>query len=353
MVKLVISGYYGFDNLGDEAVLAGSVKSLREVDANIDITVLSNDPATTEHRYNIRAIPRNNIKMVIKSLKESDLFLSGGGSLLQDITGWKSIPYYLGQVLLARLMGSKTAFYAQGIGPVNNQINRKLLKWVGNKADFISLRDNKSRTILIKFGINSQLIKVYADPVFSLQPKIKVNYFKGKKPIIGIVVRPWGNNNYLKPLVEAIEYIACLTKARVVIIPFHYYQDQKISQQLKEQLAINADVLEGLYSPEEMLNIFSSLDFCIGIRLHSLVFAALCKVPFVGISYDPKVTAFLRRMDVPYNFNINNLSAELLIKESNYVWENRKKFILNIDEKVKHYRTLAFDNARDVLELVN
>ena len=44
-MKIVISGYYGFDNLGDEAILKAIITSLKKVDSTIDITVLSNNPA--------------------------------------------------------------------------------------------------------------------------------------------------------------------------------------------------------------------------------------------------------------------------------------------------------------------
>ncbi|MFP4016800.1 MAG: polysaccharide pyruvyl transferase family protein [Halanaerobiales bacterium] len=122
MHRYLISGYYGFDNNGDEAILMSIVAALQSINKEIKITVLSANPSVTAGRYNIEAVNRNKFTDIIMAIRNSDLFISGGGSLLQDVTGWKSVPYYLGQVIIAQMMGKKTAFYAQGIGPVKNKI---------------------------------------------------------------------------------------------------------------------------------------------------------------------------------------------------------------------------------------
>ncbi len=352
MCKVVISGYYGFDNLGDEAVLAGCIKGLREINPDVEITVLSHTPGVTEGRYNVNSVARNNMKKVIGILGNSDLFLSGGGSLLQDVTGWKSIPYYLGQVLLADILNNKTVFYAQGIGPVTSKINKKLIKWIGNRCDLITLRDQKSRELLQALGVDEKLIKVYTDPAFILQPEHTGNYFPEKENVIGVVVRPWRDNKYLPLLITGLEYLADTLPAEIVIIPYHYYEDRKIARQLQEQLKCEAKVLADKYTPGEMLNIFSSLDFCIGIRLHSLIFAAISKIPFIGISYDPKVEAFLQKLGINCKLQIDNLSAELLIGEVEQVWQNKEKFVRRNTVIIKNFRELALKNIYDILELI-
>lgn len=152
MSKIIISGYYGFENTGDEAILLGIISNIRAVNKPVDICVLSRRPEITASRYGVRAINRNNFRAIIQEIKRCDLFLSGGGSLLQDITGWKSIPYYLGLVLIAQLMGKKTAFYAQGIGPVRGTLGRLLIKFVGNRTDLITVRDEASKELLVELG---------------------------------------------------------------------------------------------------------------------------------------------------------------------------------------------------------
>ena len=45
MVNILISGYYGFDNIGDESILRTLVSSLREHIPDCSLTVLSHNPA--------------------------------------------------------------------------------------------------------------------------------------------------------------------------------------------------------------------------------------------------------------------------------------------------------------------
>ena len=94
--KLVISGYYGFNNSGDEAVLKSILTALQEESQRSNVTiepiVLSINPEWTTSMYGVRAVHRMKLKEVREALKESDGLISGGGSLLQDATGLKSIP---------------------------------------------------------------------------------------------------------------------------------------------------------------------------------------------------------------------------------------------------------------------
>ena len=44
-MHVVLSGYYGFDNVGDDAILFSIIPSSEKDSGSIDITVLSNNPA--------------------------------------------------------------------------------------------------------------------------------------------------------------------------------------------------------------------------------------------------------------------------------------------------------------------
>ena len=85
---IALLGYYGYDNIGDEAVLEGIVFALRQSAAKrnvkLDITVLSADPDTTRKRCDVNATDRKNIKNVISALNKCDALVVGGGSLFQD-----------------------------------------------------------------------------------------------------------------------------------------------------------------------------------------------------------------------------------------------------------------------------
>ena len=289
MSELVISGYYGFDNLGDEAILAAIVYGLNRRE-KYRITVLSANPGRTAARYPVKAVNRNSPAEVMRALNKSRVLISGGGSLLQDVTGWKTIPYYLSQVYLAQLLGKKTVFYAQGIGPVQGRLAQLLIKKIANRTDQITVRDLASKDLLLQFGVKEELIEITADPVFIF----KKNYWEkgaqllekigltSEKKIIGISVRPWGDNRYLPELARAAERLAATTGYQVLIIPFHYQQDLAISRQLQGMIT-NALLLTTAYSPLEMLEIFAQLDFLIGVRFHSLVLQPSITAPLLRL----------------------------------------------------------------------
>jgi len=168
--KIIISGYYGFNNSGDDAILRAVVKDLQEANRNIQITALSRNPLNTEKIYGIRAVNRFSIFDVIKEIYNSDMLISGGGSLLQDITSTRSIIYYITIMYIAKLLHKPVMVYANGIGPINKSVNRFLTRRILNRVDLITLRDYNSRETLEEIQVKNKNIFVTSDPVFSLQP---------------------------------------------------------------------------------------------------------------------------------------------------------------------------------------
>src|SRR2546426_4023808 len=107
MSRVVLSGYYGFNNLGDEAVLAATVDALRARRPDVEIAVLSGTPRETGRAFAVEGVPRGRMRDLVRVLRRSDLFLTGGGSLFQDVTSWRSPWYYLGVLALARRLRSE------------------------------------------------------------------------------------------------------------------------------------------------------------------------------------------------------------------------------------------------------
>ena len=122
---VVMSGYYGFSNAGDDAILQSIHQSIQEASDEVEVTVLSNNPEETKRVYGLNAVPRFQIFSVIKALRRCDALLSGGGSLLQDRTSTRSLIYYLSIMRAAKLMGKPVMLYANGIGPVEKPENRR------------------------------------------------------------------------------------------------------------------------------------------------------------------------------------------------------------------------------------
>ncbi len=169
MSRVVLSGYYGFGNAGDEAVLAAMIKALRRVEPQLSLTVLSARPEETARQYGVSAVSRTSVGAIWRAIAAADLLISGGGGLLQDVTGGGSIPYYLGVVWIAQLLKKPVFFYAQGVGPVRKLAGRLLVRRIVNRVEAITVRDGESAAELRRLGVTRPPIAVTADPVFGLE----------------------------------------------------------------------------------------------------------------------------------------------------------------------------------------
>jgi len=324
-VKIVLSGYYGFDNIGDEAVLYAIITALKNEIENVELTVLSNNPEKTKALYGVNSVNRWKMSEVVKAIKASDLLVSGGGSLLQDVTSSKTVPYYLAIVKIAQFFRKKVVFYSQGIGPVNKGTSRFLIKRIVNKVDHIFVRDAGSKALLKEIGIKKQ-VHLAIDPVLGIG--ISEQEIKRKPKTVGVYIRPWQDEMHDKNMIDSM--IEGLTELiakgyALCFIPMHYDQDREIAQVLakevkettlkkgilsKEELCRNIEMIDKNLSIKEVLAYTAGFDFVIGMRLHSLIMAAACHIPMLGISYDPKVTAFINEMKVPYCIDSDKITSD-------------------------------------------
>ena len=279
MTKYVVSGYIGFDNFGDEAIAGVLVEYLKSIGAE-KITLISANPSKTSKIYGVESC-----KMLdfFKSILESDVLISGGGSLLQDITSLKSLLYYLVIIMSAIAFNKKVIIFAQGFTPFRTKIGKFLTKFVLKKCDIISVRDLKSAEILNKMGIKSTLC---ADPVFGINiPKTQ------KKEGIGIQLRnfPTLTDNFLECLADniaqkfpdkCVKLISLQDSLDLVVI-------QKFSQMLKMR-NIEFEIIKNLNVKDAIFEL-SNLEYLIGMRFHACLVAAKAGVKVIGINYDIKV----------------------------------------------------------------
>jgi polysaccharide pyruvyl transferase CsaB len=169
--RIVISGYYGLSNTGDEAVLASIVAGLREQAADeLDILVLSATPGETSKVHGVRAAQRMDLRQVRQAIRGCDLFISGGGSLIQDVTSFKSLAYYLFVITMARRERRRVMVLGQGIGPLRRIAAREFARRVLGGVPLITVRDAESAEFLARIGVNRPRIEVTADPTFALDP---------------------------------------------------------------------------------------------------------------------------------------------------------------------------------------
>lgn len=295
MSDVVISGYYGFRNNGDDALLLSIINDLRAQKPDIDIVVLSKNPAETQRIYNVRAVSRQNVPMLIKELMCTKMLLSGGGTLIQDGTSTKSLLYYLSIIKTASLLGKKVMLYANGIGPLKSESNRELTRKVLNKVDVITLRDETSFKELEEIGVKAPKIEITADPAFRLEVDSDecTDEVKEKKMLVS--VRPWKelSPDFTKTLAKALDYANLEYGLKIEFLPMHPKYDLSITEEIQSNMSAESSVINADYDIKGLLKLFGGMSLCVGMRLHTLIYSAVSCVPLVGLVYDPKVSGFL------------------------------------------------------------
>ncbi len=354
--RIVISGYYGFDNLGDEAVLYSMLQALRRVIPRLEITVLSNDPPATAREYGVVSVNRWNMRQVAGALRHGELLLSGGGSLLQDVTGMQSLVYYLGVIWMARLLRKPVMYYAQGIGPVNTAIGRRLVCMTTRSVRSVTVRDGESLKDLRSMGVRRP-IEVTVDPVLGLRPS-DINLAAGAgilarhgiisdSPVVGVSVRPLpGRATWKTELVRACDELA-MAGHKVVFIPMHTPDDLVLSQKLAAAMREHNHVIIGeKLNVPDVISLMGNLDLLIGMRLHALVFAAVTGVPPLGIVYDPKVERFLGRLGVPHAGHPLEIQGDALAHMAKSFLAGKKELREKISRRVHELRGTAEQTAQ-------
>ncbi|OGS45651.1 MAG: polysaccharide pyruvyl transferase CsaB [Elusimicrobia bacterium RIFOXYD2_FULL_34_15] len=309
MSEIVISGYYGYNNVGDELILKSIVNDLKTLNPDITITVLSVKPKETSRKFNVKSINRYNICSILVELVKCKMLISGSGGLFQDTTASLSLWYYLTIINIAKILNRKVFIYAVGIGGIKRSFNKFLIKSCFNKVDFISVRTDYDKNILESFMINREII-VTADPVFGIVLPIKIKDNQQKVKKIGIIIR---KTKYWKEDTEIFSKLSeILTEkpgTEVILIPFQKSSDLRILETIKKKSNAKISILlwENI---EDILNLFSQLDLVVSMRLHGLILAIKYNIPFVPISRYSKLINLMKTIEEKNILQATELNAE-------------------------------------------
>ncbi len=303
-MKLLLAGYFGSGNIGDEAILQALVSRLRKEFPYGKITALSDDPLGTSRSYNIDSVHKYSLFHILKELASCDAFVLGGGGLLQDSTSARSLFYYSLLIFLAKHLRKKTILLGQGIGPVRN---KSLLRRALKNVDLVSVRDEISLKELISIGAKPKKLVLTADLSFLLGSPDKENgkklleiegINKCRSRLIGVALRPpvkvRDPASKYKAVAALCDHLIKEKDSQIVFLIFKYPDDMDAIDRVMGFMKYPAHILLRRCTPAEMLDVISSFDALVGMRLHSLIFSSMAGTPGFGLSYDPKVESFQR-----------------------------------------------------------
>lgn len=305
--KILISGYYGYGNIGDEAILESLHRDIREEnDPRLIVTILSANPHATSTTTGLFAVHRFDPMAVLREVRYSDGIISGGGGLIQDITSWKSPLYYLAIIFFGWFFGKKVFVYANGVGPLRYSFNRLLTGIVFRLTYKITLRDEESKTLLAGLGVKKN-VTTTIDPIFSLYQPIFPVVFSSQKKLFAVSIGPNSKTtSRLNELAAFLDNIGEKTGFTCLFTPFYPMYDRPFSAVIRKKMKQPSDLIETRLPPDEMFSILADCQFGIGMRLHFMIFMSLLNKPICPILYDKKVVTFADMLKLPHKLDLKD-----------------------------------------------
>ncbi len=320
---VLVCGAYGRDNTGDDAILEGIVQEIRQVDPDADITVLSRNPKRTRKTHGVEAVHLFHPFGVLRAARRVELFLSGGGNLIQNVTSNRSLWYYLCVLTVAHRMGARVLMYGCGVGPVRGKAAARMVRrTLSRHVEAATLREESSRDDMERLGVRGPKIIVSADPALTLPPApddtveslLRVAGLDPDGPFIAFSLRRWpGFEESVPDWIAAADYAKKRYGLTPVFIPIERSGDGMAAAQVTEGMESEATLFPYIGRAGELIGLYARMRLVVSMRLHALIFASGCGAPLIGVAYDEKVSAFMRYMGNPHCIPFEQVSAQALM----------------------------------------
>lgn len=359
--RVVMCGYYGFDNAGDDAILQSIYQSICHASDDVSMVALSNDPSLTEKCCPLEAVPRFKLGAVTRAIRRSDALLFGGGSLLQDRTSTRSLLYYLSVIRCAQFFGKPVMLYANGIGPVTRSANRRRVCKAVEQAAVVTLRDHSSAAELRDMGVTRPDLQVTADPVFRLEPVgkarsraiLQTTGLPEGAPFAAVSVRSWpGTGNFPQELAALCDHLHQKYHLEILFLLMQPGIDREATQAVRQAMDSPSYLLDAPCTPVELMGVLGEGTLCLAMRLHTLIFAARVAVPILGLVYDPKVASYLKELDMPSAGDVCAFQRTAAIAAADTLLENYDDFQSALQKKSHALTEAAQKNEVLLLQLL-
>lgn len=368
--KIYIGGnIYGSGNIGDDAVLQGILRIIESAIPEAIITVGTYQGQRLEYLPpSLKYVNSYDMTQVRTAIKQSDCFISGGGTMIGDELNLSfPLGYNSRLISIAKLYGKRVAMLAIGANRVRQDEGVKIAKTITRLSDLITVRDEESRGVCLELGAKPSGTIATADPAFLLRPKetprskeLKERLrARGKVFGINVVNEVWAHKDgYKIAIAKTCEYFSSRHGYTPVffcneIRPGNYF-DFEANSQTAGLLDCEHELLEPIYySPEEMIDILSTFEFVIGMRMHGLIFSAVAGIPFVAVSRVDKVDNFMHLFGLGISGTVSHCDSKQLIADAEDLLKNRRAFQRDVAERVAKLREDCLKNVELLREMFN
>jgi polysaccharide pyruvyl transferase CsaB len=390
--KVLIAGYYGAGNLGDEAILESMLGDLRALRADLAFFVTSWDPAETSRQYGVKAIHWKDINALLDAGQQADLVILGGGGLFQDYwglepdtylrRGYHDITSFGSLPLLAKLLGVPCMIYAVGLGPLQSDLALQHTRLAFERCQVATLRDEKSLALLQQTGFRvrkgaAPRIEILPDPVFALTSspadEMEVAHYLRQRQVdpeaelVGVALRYWDRpgppGDWLPYIAEGLNrFLATNPRAQVILVPFQitnanpYTDDGGIHKKLYQFMAESwrVHLIEEPVSPRFAQALIKRCSVVLGMRLHALILGINAGTPIVALPYDPKVSSLMKQagLEAFCCASLTPRPEDLAATLQKAAYENRDELRFQMDSLRAEWAPAARKNAVLAVDLL-
>lgn len=369
--RILVCGFYGYHNLGDEAMLMGLRSWLHRCDCDLPLTVYSKDPDDTRARHGVRVLdnryaPRRRAQLQRwiqhrLAIATHRFFILGGGDLLRDAPDRDVANEWLTPLERAIAARKCTLILGISVGKLWRPETKARIKTALNQVDLIAVRDRSSRERLVTLGV-TQAIHVMSD--LALEAVSPIDDSPGPingNPQIGISVRSVGGRNqeqsdtrFYQQLANLSDQLIDTHNATIHLIPFQAYPDdfrQRYNPPVDDEIAI-AQVVSLSRYPKQLIPVpqissldtliarLSSLDMMVGTRLHAVILAAGLGVPCLAIEYAPKVAGFMADIkQQAWSMPLEDFTAQQTLSRINTILQDTATARRQLKQGVQEYLT--------------
>lgn len=372
-MKLLIHGYYGAGNAGDDALLQSMIDQISKRYPRCQITVSIRGKGSPAYRgpAKVEFVLGSDLTKLYQTISQSDVVIVGGGGLFQDYLGYEplkifsgakgSINYYAAPIMLARILGVPSMLYAVGVGPFRTTEAENAVSWLASTCDVVTVRDHASARKLETLGVRNVILA--ADPAINLAEKadhtLKRNFQHHRnRPVVGLNLRSWFDQTQtgMRILQSAAEHLIQRYHARIVMLPFNRSpKELQLSRTLAKQLPPKAaTVLAYNQSPAALKDLCGQLDIMVAMRLHASILAMGAGTPSLGISYDPKVAQFYDEMGLAqFSLGLDESGPDKIRPLLDLLMDSRKRVKVELGRQVARLQKLDVEkNIGSLVQLL-
>ncbi len=308
--RILAGGYFACGNLGDDAILSGIRDGLWELAPTVTLTALSANPKKTQKSLGIPSYGRKALPQILLGMHRAELYLCGGGSLLQNKSGNCSLLYYLCTIQLGRLLGKRTALFAAGIGPLSGNFARRQTVHTLQRCNYISLRDEDSLHFLCRIGLSQKPMFASSDPALLLSPPppSRAAFLLSEHGILHnvrcfcIILKGGKESSDIARLVLGASRILASRHALTpILLVFDVHADRAATKNACGHL--KGAVCVPIEEVRDAIAILSHSEIVLSMRLHGLILSTVAATPALGVASDAsdgKIPSFARQSGQEY-----------------------------------------------------